>query len=185
MSLINCKICVGLPTSSRKISGLIILKRQSSGTYIKSCGCVYTYRYERIGDACFLYRLRSAGPFQSSWSTVKIEALNYCETFYLYPSTISASLMSVKSVIFINPAVTIQASHSVNAPIAASFHILPNSSFTNPITRSFKVWDTDLLSSLAYGPYSLTSAFFSIQACLLRSSSISWHPSVSYILHTV
>jgi hypothetical protein len=74
--------------------------------------------------------------------------------------------MSLNSVIFIHPAVTIQASHSVKASIAVSFHILPNSLFTNPITRLFKAWDTDLLSSLAYGygPYSLNSLCFSMTA---------------------
>jgi hypothetical protein len=60
--------------------------------------------------------------------------------------------MSLKSVIVIHPAVTIQASHSVNAPITASFHILPDSLFTNPITRRFKTWDTDHLYSLVYDP---------------------------------
>jgi hypothetical protein len=79
--------------------------------------------------------------------------------------------MSLKSVIFIHPAITIQASHSVNAPIAASFHILPNSFFTNPITRRFKPWDIYEyhLSSLAYGPAQHDSPYRLVFCFLLLS----------------
>jgi hypothetical protein len=86
MSLINCNICVDFLSSSRKISGLIILKRKLFGTYMTSFGLMYTYRYERFGGACCLYCLSIARPFQSPWATVKIEAPSYCETLVLISS---------------------------------------------------------------------------------------------------
>jgi len=43
------------------------------------------------------------------------------------------------------------------------------------ITRRFKAWDTVLLSSLAYGPYSLSSACFGMIACTGLPSALFFH----------
>lgn len=107
-----------------------------------------------------------ARPFQYSWATVKIETLNYCETLVLI-SSYHFYRRYVFELCNLHPPRCYNSSLAFRKGIHCRvFSHSSKSLFTNPITRLFKAWDTDLLSSLAYryGPYSLNSLCFSMTA---------------------